>query len=119
MDLDAIRRKVSAGEYSVRPHALHHTFKESFSQEDMEYVGLHGKITEEYPDRCRCLICGFITTGKRTKSPLHVVCASIQIPMTWLTSSQPTSPTGGAGAVCGLEGNSDERYKENLFRVQD
>ena len=74
MDLDVIRRKVGADEYSVRPDALHHAFKESFGQEDMEYVVLHGKVIEEYPDRCRCLICGFITLGQRTRTPLHVVC---------------------------------------------
>ena len=74
MDLDAIRRRVSTGDYSLRPDAMQHAFKESFSQEDMEYVVLHGKVIEEYPDRCRCLICGFIMLGQGTRTPLHVVC---------------------------------------------
>jgi hypothetical protein len=72
--VDEIRRKVEQGEYSVRPDAMMHSFKESFSQDAMEEAVLNGRVIEEYPERRRYLFCGFITIGKKTKTALHVVC---------------------------------------------
>lgn len=74
IDIEAMRCKVRLGEYSIRPDAVQHAFKESFSQDDMEHVVLHGRVVEEYPERGRCLIGGFITLGQETRTPLHMVC---------------------------------------------
>ena len=56
MELEEIQRKVKAGQYAVRHHAVIHAVKEGFTEADMIYTVLHGKIIEEYPERDRCLV---------------------------------------------------------------
>jgi hypothetical protein len=74
MELEEIQRKVEAGQYAVRPHAVIHAVKEGFTEADMVYVVRHGKIIEEYPERYRCLVYAEVPLSARTSLPLHVIC---------------------------------------------
>ena len=68
-----MREQVSAGEYSLRPHAIQHAAKEGFNFSDILHVVLTGEIIERYPDRNRCLFYADIVV-ERISLPLHVVC---------------------------------------------
>ncbi len=74
MELKEIQHKVEAGQYAVRPHAVIHAVKEGFTEADIVYAVLHGKVIEEYPEIDRCLVYADVPIGRRTVMPLHVVC---------------------------------------------
>lgn len=73
LDLRRIREAVRQNRYSVSPHALIEARKDGIYPETtrkLEYVVLHGKVIEEYPDRCRCL---FFAELPEEGLPVHVV----------------------------------------------
>lgn len=69
MDIEHIRRKILAKQFSIYRHAFTEAFKDSLSVEDMLYTVLNGEIIEEYPERARCLIYAKLPTG----IPVHTV----------------------------------------------
>ncbi|MCH8291527.1 DUF4258 domain-containing protein [Candidatus Poribacteria bacterium] len=73
MNIEQVREQVSAGEYSLRPHAIQHAAKEGFNSSDILHAVLTGEVIEHYPDRNRCLFYADIVV-ERIILPLHVVC---------------------------------------------
>jgi hypothetical protein len=73
VNIKQVREQVSAGEYSLRPHAIQHAAKEGFNFSDILHAVLTGEVIERYPDRNRCLFYADIVVEKITL-PLHVVC---------------------------------------------
>jgi hypothetical protein len=69
MDIETIRAKVCAKEYSIYPHALTEAFKDGLSIDDIIYTALNGKTIETYPDRSRCLLYAMLPT----RIPAHIV----------------------------------------------
>lgn len=69
MEIEAIRRLVRAGAFSVTDHAITEGFKDGILVADMVHVLETGKIIEQYPDRQRCLVFGRTRDG----IPIHVV----------------------------------------------
>ena len=74
MDIETIQKRVKAGYYLTRSHAVQHAVKEGFEREHMVEAVLDGKIIEAYPDDQRVLICGPTTLSKIPTIYLHVVC---------------------------------------------
>lgn len=74
MDIETIQKRVKAGYYLTRSHAVQHAVKEGFEREHMVEAVLDGKIIETYPDDQRVLICGPTTLSKIPTIYLHVVC---------------------------------------------
>ncbi len=70
IDIEIIREKARAEEISIVTHALVEARKDGVMPEDIEAVLLSGKIIEEYPERCRCLVYGIIENN----IPVHVLC---------------------------------------------
>ena len=57
--LEAIRERFRQGEYAVSDHAIIEARKDGIAPQTMtklEWVALHGKVIEEYPDRERILV---------------------------------------------------------------
>lgn len=50
MDIQKIRNKVNAGQFSITDHALIEAFKDGISVNDIISCITNGKIIEEYPD---------------------------------------------------------------------
>lgn len=73
VNIEQLRRQVSAGEYSLRPHTLQHAVKEGFKPSHILHAVLTGEVIERYPDRDRCLFYVDIVVEGITL-PLHVVC---------------------------------------------
>ena len=73
INIDALRRQVTDGNFALGPHAMQHAVKEGFTQRDMVYVALKGRIVETYTDRKRCLLYADVTI-EGLKVPLHLVC---------------------------------------------
>ena len=69
MDIQKIRNKVNAGQFSITDHALIEAFKDGISVNDIISCITNGKIIEEYPERKRCLIFSTVSFD----IPLHVV----------------------------------------------
>lgn len=74
MDIEAIRKRVKAGDYLVTSHAIQHAIKEGFDRRHMVEAIAKGAIIEEYPDDRRALICGQANLAEATTVYLHVVC---------------------------------------------
>lgn len=73
LDLRRIREAVRRNRYSISPHALIEAKKDGLAPETakkLEYVVLHGKVIEEYPDRHRGL---FFAELPEEGLPVHVV----------------------------------------------
>lgn len=69
MDIEAIRKKIKSGNFSILDHAITEAFKDGISIQDILYCIKYGKIIENYPERKRCLIFCILNFD----IPLHVV----------------------------------------------
>ena len=69
IDIETIRAKVKRNEFSFSSHAIVEGRKEGITPRDVRQVLLTGKIIEEYPERCRCLVLGY-----KGDIPIHVTC---------------------------------------------
>ena len=74
MDINTLRKRVQAGNYLIKAHAVQHALKEGFERRHMTEAILTGAVIEEYPDEQRALICGSITLSESPEVYLHVVC---------------------------------------------
>ncbi len=74
MDIERIRAPVRGGAYLVKRDVILHAIKEGFNRDDVVAVILSGRISEEYPERERVLICGPTSLSSITVIYLHVVC---------------------------------------------
>ena len=74
MDIETIQKRIQAGNYLVKSHAVQHAIKEGFDRTNMVDVVLNGKIVEEYPDEQRLLVCGKTILLEDVSVYLHVVC---------------------------------------------
>lgn len=70
IDIATIRAKVGRDEYSFSGHAIVEGRKDGITPHDVRHVLLTGEIIEEYPERCRCLILGYIEEN----ISVHVIC---------------------------------------------
>lgn len=69
MEIEQIRAKVRAGNFTITDHAIIESFKDGISVNDILYCIEYGKVIEEYPERKRCLIFSMLNFD----IPLHVV----------------------------------------------
>ena len=74
MDIQTIRRRIQAGNYLVKVHAIQHALKEGFEREHMVEAVLNGAIIEAYHEDQRVLICGRSVLSEDVPIYLHVVC---------------------------------------------
>lgn len=74
MDLEVIRKRILAGDYLIKTHAVQHALKEGFDREHLVEAILGGTIIEEYEDQQRVLICGRTSISEKVPIYLHVVC---------------------------------------------
>ena len=74
MDIQTIRRRIQAGNYLVKIHAIQHALKEGFEREHMVEAVLNGTIIEMYHEDHRVLICGRSVLPENVTTYLHVVC---------------------------------------------
>ena len=74
MEIEDIRRRVHAGNYLVKSHAVRHALKEGFERRHIVEAVLEGRVIEEYPEERRALVCGPTTLMKNVVLYLHVVC---------------------------------------------
>ncbi len=74
MNIKTIRKRVQAGNYLTKSHAVQHALKEGFERKHIVEVVLNGQIIEEYPDDQRMLICGQTVLLENLTVYLHVVC---------------------------------------------
>lgn len=74
MDIETIRKRVQAGNYLAKGHAIQHALKEGFERKHMVEAVLGGSIIEEYPDDQRILVCGRVYLLENVAIYLHVVC---------------------------------------------
>lgn len=73
--LNRIKRLVKGRKYRIRIHAVRHMIEEGFNEANIiEAITDNGRIIENYPDDCRCLILGSFHFTNVTTSPLHVIC---------------------------------------------
>jgi hypothetical protein len=49
-------------------------FKEGFGEDQVVEAVMTGRVLEEYPQDCRCLIVGYPHLEGERPIPLHVVC---------------------------------------------
>ncbi|MCH8070257.1 MAG: DUF4258 domain-containing protein [Candidatus Marinimicrobia bacterium] len=71
--LENIREKFHNGEYAVSDHAIIEARKDGIEPQTvtkLEWVAIHGKVIEEYPDRQRILIYAELP---KDKLPVHIV----------------------------------------------
>ncbi len=73
MDIESIRKRVRAGNYLAKSHAIQHALKEDFERKHMVEAVLHGRIIEEYPENGRVLICSRVNLRKNVFIYLHLV----------------------------------------------
>lgn len=74
MDIEIIRKRVKAGNYLIKAHAVQHALKEGFERKHLIEAVLNGKIIEEYVDEHRVLVCGRIALSINVVMYLHVAC---------------------------------------------
>lgn len=74
MNSELIRKRVKAGNYLIKAHAVQHALKEGFERKHIVEAVLNGKIIEEYVDEQRVLVCGRTTLSVNVVIYLHVVC---------------------------------------------
>ncbi len=74
MDIDTLRKRVQAGDYLIKAHAVQHALKEGFERIHMVEAVLTGTVIEEYPGEHRALICGSTSLSESMNIYLHVVC---------------------------------------------
>lgn len=73
--LNTIKRLFKGRRYRIRIHAARHMIEEGFNEANIiEAINDNGRIIENYPDDCRCLILGSFHFIDTTTSPLHVIC---------------------------------------------
>jgi hypothetical protein len=77
MDIHTIRRRIQAGNYLVKVHAIQHALKEEFEHKHMVEAVLNGAIIETYHEDRRVLICGHSVLLENGTIYLHVVCEYI------------------------------------------
>lgn len=73
MTIVEIRKRIVAGEYEFRRHALERANQRNINPLDVKHALLHGEIIEEYPNDPRgpsCLVWGKGRTGE----DIHIVC---------------------------------------------
>lgn len=72
--IDAIRAKVSAGEFEYSQHAVDQSIQRRIAVEALRTAISTGEVIEDYPEDKygpSCLILGFTRNGR----PLHVQCS--------------------------------------------
>ena len=74
MNIEIIRKRVQAGNYLVKSHAVQHALKEGFERKHLVEAISNGRIIEEYPDDQRVLVCGKTSLIDDLVIYLHVVC---------------------------------------------
>jgi hypothetical protein len=74
MNIESICKRVQAGNYLIKAHAVQHALKEGFERKHIVEAILNGKIIEEYVDEERALVCGRTTLSVHVDMYLHVVC---------------------------------------------
>jgi hypothetical protein len=74
MNSELIRKRVKAGNYLIKSHAVQHALKEGFDRKHIVEAVLNGKLIEEYVDEQRVLVCGRTTLSVNVVIYLHVVC---------------------------------------------
>ncbi len=74
MNIETFQKRIQAGNYLTRSHAIQHALKEGFERKHMVEAVLNGQIIEEYLDDQRMLICGQIVLMENLTIYLHVVC---------------------------------------------
>lgn len=74
LKIQTIQKRIRAGNYVAKPHAVQHALKEGFKRIHILDAILNGKIIEKYPDEERVLISGMTTIQEGTLVYLHVVC---------------------------------------------
>ena len=74
MDIETIRNRVRAGNYSIKSHAIQHALKEGFDRAHIVEAILNGTVIEEYPVAQRVLVNGHAKILKDVSVHLHVVC---------------------------------------------
>lgn len=74
MNIETIQKRIQAGHYLTRSHAVQHAIKEGFERRHIVEAVLNGKIIEVYPDDQRLLICGRFSFSQTSTIYLHVVC---------------------------------------------
>ena len=73
MDIEDIREKFRKGEYSISTHAIVEARKDGIvpsTVKKLEWVVIHGKVIEEYPERERILIYKEL---HENNLPVHVI----------------------------------------------
>ncbi len=71
--LHAIRERFRQGEYAVSDHAITEARKDGLAQQTvilLEWVAIHGKVIEEYPERERILV---YAEEPEYGLPIHIV----------------------------------------------
>jgi hypothetical protein len=74
VDINTIRKRIQAGHYLIKAHAVQHALKEGFERRHITEAVLTGTVIEEYPDEQRALICGSASLSENLHIYLHVVC---------------------------------------------
>ena len=78
VDIETIRKRVRAGDFLVKSHAIQHAIKEGFDRRHMVEAIINGTLIEKYPDDQRALICGQANLTK----PQPSICISfVSIPI--------------------------------------
>ena len=71
--IEDIRKPFQIGEYAISDHAIIEARKDGIEPETinkLEWVAVHGKVIEEYPERQRILIYAELP---EEKLPVHIV----------------------------------------------
>jgi len=71
--IEDIRKPFQIGEYAISDHAIIEARKDGIEPETinkLEWVAVHGKVIEEYPERQRILIYAEVP---EEKLPVHIV----------------------------------------------
>ncbi|HAO19837.1 MAG TPA: hypothetical protein DCQ37_04675 [Desulfobacteraceae bacterium] len=71
--LETIREQFIKGEYAVSDHAVIEARKDGIEPKTvnkLEWIAIHGKIIEEYPERKRILLYGEL---RKERLPVHIV----------------------------------------------
>jgi hypothetical protein len=72
-ELEAIREQFRRGEYAVSDHAIIEARKDGIAPQTinkLEWIALHGKVIEEYPERERMLLYAELP---EEQLPVHIV----------------------------------------------
>lgn len=71
--LEAIRERFRQGEYAVSDHAITEARKDGIDSQTvmtLEWIAIHGKVIEEYPERERILV---YAKEPENGLPVHIV----------------------------------------------